>query len=257
MKKSLQLVLSLGCLLLGSTIAYAAIPSPIRFAMEATYPPFEYIEPTGEIRGFDVDLAKALCKEIKVECVFSNQPWDSLIPSLKLGKFDALISAMAITDARKKQVDFTNSYLQASASFVGLANKSLSLTPEGLAGKTIGVQGGTVFEPYLKDTYKNKIKVKIYANAQDAFLDLNAKRIDLFLGDTPIILDWLNKRDVNHQYSIIGEPLTDTKSFGEGYAIAIRKGNPEFLQALNKALETIKHNGVYESIVTAHRMQSE
>src|SRR5690606_17599012 len=90
----------------------------IKFAMEATYPPFEYVDASGNIKGFDVDIANALCQQLKAQCEFSNQPFNSLIPSLQLGKFDAIISALGITTERAKQVSFTNPYYQPSGSFV-------------------------------------------------------------------------------------------------------------------------------------------
>ncbi len=250
MKKFFALaLLAITCLI--NQVSLAALPSTIHFAMEATYPPFEYMDPSGQIRGFDVDIAKALCTEMKVQCSFSHQPWDSLIPSLKLGKFDALISAMAITDERKQQVDFSIPYFATTGSFIGLAKSNLSPTPESLKGKIIGVQSGTVFETYLKTKYPG-VKIKSYASAQDAFLDLTSGRIDALLADTPIVIDWLHKNSNSTDYALIGEPINDPQVFGVGYGIAVRKNQPELLAAFNKAIMAIRANGTYEKIAHAN-----
>jgi arginine transport system substrate-binding protein len=222
----------LGLLLCGQ-LAFAA---PIRFAMEATYPPFEYIDANGEIMGFDVDIAKALCLEMKVECTFSNQSFASLIPSLQLGKYDAVISALAVTPERLQQVNFTHSYYEPSAAFVGVDS-----------GNVIGVQQGSVFEKYLEDKYNTTIVVKAYGSIQDAFLDLDAGRVDRVIADTPIANEWLMQSD--KKFHMVGKPIVDNQYFGSGYGIAVSKNNPDLLQALNKALANIKANGVYASIV--------
>jgi arginine transport system substrate-binding protein len=215
----------------------------IRFATEATYPPFEYIDASGTIKGFDVDIASALCKEMKVQCVFANQPFNSLIPSLKIGKFDALISALGITAERQKQVAFTNPYYQPSGSFVAPSAKHYLLA--NLPGKTIGVQQSSTFEKYLESQYGKRISMKTYASIQDAFLDLISGRVDVVLADTPIAQDWLKN---NAQYSIVEKPIINHEYFGAGYGIAVNKDASQLLNALNTALAKIKNNGTYASI---------
>jgi len=250
MKKIFSILL-LAVSYLISVTAAAALPTTIRFAMEATYPPFEYMDASGQIKGIDVDIAKNLCAEMKVQCTFSNQPWDSLIPSLKLGKFDAIMSALTITDARKQQVDFTEPYFLTTANFLVPSKSTLVISPEGLKGKTIGVQGATTFEQYLMATYGSSVKVKTYANTQDAFLDLSAGRIDVVLVDTPIIADWLKNHDSKQEYKITGATVNDPKFFA-GYGIAVQKGNTELLNALNQALAKSKSDGSYQKIIDSY-----
>lgn len=224
---------------------FAAITS-IRFAMEATYPPFEYVDESGQIRGFDVDIANALCKEIKAQCTFNNQAFNSLIPSLKMGKFDAVISSIGITADREKQVAFTQSYYEPSGSFVAATDKHYTLND--VNGKTIGVQQASTLEQYLEDVYRGKITVKTYASIQDAFLDLISGRVDAVLADTPIAQAWLKQNNSAH-YMIIDKPIIDKKYFGTGYGIAVNLQNKELLNALNAALTTIKANGTYAKIM--------
>lgn len=103
--------------------ATAAEKETIRFATEATYPPFEMIDANNQIVGFDVDLANAMCAKINADCTFTNQSFDSLIPSLKFRRFEALMAGIDITPERQKQVDFTDSYYDNSAVFITVTGK--------------------------------------------------------------------------------------------------------------------------------------
>jgi arginine transport system substrate-binding protein len=228
-------------------VAVNAAPS-IKFAAEATYPPFVYMSPAGEVDGFDADIVHALCQQMNANCTLTNQPWESLIPSLKLGKFDAIFGGIAITPEREKQVAFTQPYYQLTGSIV--ANKSLNLvvSPAGLKGKTIGVQGGTTYETYLQTVYGKNIIINRYPNAQEALMDLASGRVDVMIGDTPVIQQWVAQNGKG-QFVIVGKPINDEKYFGKGDAIAVRLDNTALLNALNKALTTIKANGTYCKIV--------
>lgn len=219
----------------------------IRFATEASYPPFEYIDQSGQIKGFDIDLARALCEQLKAQCTFTNQSFNSLIPSLKLGKFDAIIAALGITKEREEQVDFTHPYYEPSASFVAPLSKRYTIAS--LVSKTIGVQQGTTFEKYLKEKYQNQSTLKSYASIQDAFLDLVSGRIDLVLADTPIAQEWLKREENSKNFGIVDHPIVDHNYFGSGYGIAVRKENNTLLQSLNDALSKIKKAGQYDTLM--------
>jgi arginine transport system substrate-binding protein len=218
----------------------------IRFATEATYPPFEFIDESGQIKGFDIDIAKTLCKKMNAQCTFSNQSFISLIPSLKIGKFDALISALGITTERQKQVAFTNAYYEPSGSFVTANSKHYTMLD--IIGKVVGVQQSTTLETYLKSKYGNKVTTKNYASIQDAFLDLISGRVDMVFADTPIAQTWFKQNDNGKQFAIIDKPIVDPAYFGTGFGIAVRKDETDLLSAFNKALADIKAEGTYASI---------
>ena len=124
--------------LLASFTFGASAAEKINFGVSATYPPFESIGANNEIVGFDIDLAKALCKQMQAECTFTNHAFDSLIPSLKFRKYDAVISGMDITPERSKQVSFTTPYYENSA--VVIAKKDTYKTFADLKGKRIGME---------------------------------------------------------------------------------------------------------------------
>lgn len=233
-------------LMLSCACSVAETIKTIHFATEATYPPFEYIDESGTIKGFDIDVANALCKEIGAKCTFTYQTFNSLLTSLNLGKFDAIISAMGITAERQKQVSFTDSYYAPKGCFVALLAKHYMIAD--IFSKTVGVQIGTTFEKYLLDKYQRKINIKTYASIQEAFLDLIAGRVDMILTDLPIAQAWLEKNNNDQRFGIVDQPFVDPEYFGAGYGIAVRKDNKELLNALNKALTKIKSDGTYQQI---------
>ena len=224
---------------------FAAEKKPILIGTAVTYPPFEYVDESGHLSTIDIDLANALCKEMQAECIFYNQSFNSLIPSVKIGKFDAAIASIGVTPERQKQVAFTNSYYEPSGSFVALIAKHYKLSD--IEGKTIGVQSGSTLEKYLQDKYLSKVKIKTYSSIQEAFLDLVSGRVDMVLADTPVAQAWLKQNNIT-QFSIVESPIVDHQYFGTGFGIAVNLQNKELLKALNVALEKIRNNGTYSSL---------
>ena len=238
MKKSLLLVAAMGLL------STSVMAKEIKFATEATYAPFEYLDDKNEFQGFDIDLARAICEQAKLECSFHNQAFDSLIPSLKFRRFDAVMAGMDITPEREKQVLFTTPYYENSALFVGQQGKFTSI--DQLKGKKVGVQNGTSHQSYLVDNWVSKGLLTVpYASYQSAFLDMMNGRTDGVFADTAVAADWLKQ---HKEYAVVGAPVTDAKYFGTGFGIAVAKGNQELLTQLNKGLAEIKANGTYQKI---------
>lgn len=232
MKKTL-----LTTILLGASVAASA--QELTFAMEPSYPPFETTNEKGEIIGFDVDVANAICKEIQATCKFKGEAFDALIPNLKAKRFDASISAIDITDARAKQVLFSDAYYDSTASYVTLKGKA---TLE--SAKNVGVQNGTTFQQYTVAETK-QYTTKAYASLQSAILDLKSGRIDMIFGDTAVLADMISKEP---EMQFVGEKVANKKYFGNGLGIAMHKSNKELAEQLNKGLTAIKANGEYQKI---------
>ncbi|ETS29449.1 MULTISPECIES: arginine ABC transporter substrate-binding protein [Photorhabdus] len=237
--KKLLLAALLGTVTLSAT---ATGKETLRFATEATYPPFEFIDANNKIQGFDIDLANAICEQINATCTFTNQSFDSLIPSLKFRRFDALVAGMDITPERQKQVDFTDTYYDNSAIFITVKDKVSSIAE--LKGKQVGIQNGTTHQKYLMEQRK-EIKTVPYDSYQNAILDLKNGRLEAVFGDTAVVNEWLKK---NENLSTVGNKVTDKNYFGIGLGIAVRKGNKELQDKLNKALAEIKRDGTYDII---------
>lgn len=232
----------LATVLLSITAFTSSAAETVRFASSATYPPFEYYDGSNQIIGFDIDLANALCEEMKVECTFTNQAFDSLIASLKFRRYDAVISGMDITEERSKQVLFTQPYYANSAVFIGKKGQYQSVSD--LNGKRVGMENGTTHQKYIHEK-QPKIETVSYESYQTAIIDLNNGRLDAVFGDTAVVNEWLKQYP---ELSKIGETVTDPIYFGTGMGIAVRAGNTELADKFNNALETIKANGVYQSI---------
>jgi arginine transport system substrate-binding protein len=237
--------------LFGAT-AFAADTKPLILATEATYPPFESINSQGQMIGFDVDVLTAICAHIQRTCRFISQPWDSLLPGLQLGKFDVSFGAMNITAERQKQVDFTQPYYVNTGTLVAPKSANLSFDLASLKGKTIGVQSATTTDYYLNATYGKNIRINRYGSIQDAFLDLQSGRIDAVFGDTPTVLTWLKMPANSGIYVTVGQPIQDEQFFNKGYGFAVKKGNTELLNQLNKGIDAIKADGTYQKIVSQY-----
>ncbi|MEC5341852.1 arginine ABC transporter substrate-binding protein [Brenneria populi] len=214
----------------------------IRFATEASYPPFEFVDAGNKIQGFDIDLANALCKEMQATCTFSNQAFDSLIPGLKFRRFEAVIAGMDITPERQQQVAFTQPYYDNSALFIAQKNKVADIAA--LKGKRVGVQNGTTHQKYLMDKHNDIITVP-YDSYQNAVLDLKNGRLEAVFGDTAVVNEWLKQND---SLAAVGHSVTDKDYFGIGLGIAVRQNNDELLKKFNAALDKIKQDGTYQAI---------
>ncbi|CAV18731.1 lysine/arginine/ornithine ABC transporter substrate-binding protein [Vibrio sp. 10N.222.54.F12] len=220
----------------------ASAQDEIKFAMEATYAPFEYMDENNQIQGFDVDLANALCEEMKATCTFHNQAFDSLIPALKFKRYDAAISAMDITEARLKQVNFSNAYYDNSAAFISIEGKVADQAA--LEGKRVGVQNGSTHQSFLLEQMAGVTAVP-YSSYQDAFIDMKNGRIDSVFGDTAVVAEWFKKQD---NLTYVGDQVTNQEYFGNGFGIAVNKSNQELVDQLNVALAAVKANGEYDKI---------
>ncbi|WP_343551410.1 arginine ABC transporter substrate-binding protein [Pantoea sp.] len=231
----------IAALLAGLSLSASAAQT-LRFATEASYPPFEFVDSDNKIQGFDVDLANALCKEMDATCTFTNQAFDSLIPSLKFRRFDAVMAGMDITPDREKQVLFSKPYYDNSAIFIAQKGKLADVAA--LKGKRVGVQNGTTHQKYLSDKHSD-ITVVPYDSYQNAVLDLKNGRIDAVFGDTAVVNEWLKQ---NTNLAPLGEKVTDKDYFGTGLGIAVRQGNTDLQGKFNAALEKIKADGTYKTI---------
>jgi len=214
----------------------------IRFASSATYPPFESLDSNNQVVGFDIDLAKALCEKMQADCTFTNNAFDSLIPSLKFRRFDAVISGMDITAERSKQVAFTQPYYANSA--VVIARSKNFTQQDQLAGKRIGMENGTTHQKYLLEKHPDVVAVA-YDSYQNAILDLKNNRLDGVFGDTAVVNQWLK---TNPELHTVGEHITDPAYFGTGLGIAVRLDNHALLEKLNAALKAAKADGTLQRI---------
>ena len=219
----------------------------VRIGIEGAYPPFSRTEANGDLTGFDVDMAKALCDEMKVKCTIVQQDWDGMIPSLLARKFDAIISTMDITPERLKRVDFSDKYQHVPARFATKKGTPLELTAEFMKGKKVGVQRATSMDSYITDNFPGA-DIKRYGTAEEAYLDLKAGRVDYVLADYASLLDGLIKKADGANYELVGPGLTDPRWFGIGAGVALRKGDADLKAMFNKSIKDIRANGKYKAV---------
>jgi len=212
---------------------------PLRIATEGAYPPFNNVTASGELVGFDVDIAQALCAEMNRECEIIAQDWDGIIPGLMSGKYDAIVASMSITEERLDVVDFTDPYYSNFLSIVGRAGTGLTL--EDLAERSIGTQRSTIGAQWAEDEFGRRGQVRLYDTVPASFADLKAGRIDAVVADFLPAMDWMRE---NPEFGYIVERL----DFDDEIGIAIRQGEDDLRAQLNAALLAIRENGTYATI---------
>ncbi len=244
MKKLLATALSLG---IGLAVALpASAQDKITIGTEAAYKPFAWVLPSGELTGFDIDIANALCTAMGAECTIENQSFDGLIPALRANKIDAIIASMTITDDRLKAVDFAGPYYTVPAMFIAAKDSGIEVSAEGLDGKYVGVQRGTTMANYIKEKFPGA-RIQLYDTSDAANLDLGSGRVDVVFADSVVLQDFLATSD-GADFAMIGEPVEDPAILGTGAGIGIRQGDDALKQKFDDALKAIIASGEYETI---------
>ena len=223
----------------------------LNICVEGAYPPFSETAADGSIVGFDIDIANALCKEIGETCEMVKVDWDGIIPALLEKKCDAIVASMSITPERKEVIDFTRKYYQTPARFVAPEGTDLDATPEGMAGKLVGVQRGTIHQAFMEAHYPDT-ELRLYGTQDEMILDLTAGRLDAVMADSVALSDGFLKTDAGKGYAWLGEAQYDPAIHGEGAGIGVRKEDTELRDKLSAAIDTIRENGTYDEIVAKY-----
>ena len=214
---------------------------------EGAYPPFNNLESDGTLTGFDIDIANALCEEMKVPCEFVTNDWDGIIPALQSKKFDAIIASMSITPERKEQVDFSKKYYNTPPAIAVPKDSDISAaTPEALAGKTMGAQGSTTHSNYA-EKHMPDAELKLYPTADEYKLDIQNGRIDAVIDDVVVLSEWV-KSEAGACCKILGTLPVDVEINGEGAGIAVRKGETALADRFTAAIAGIRASGKYKEI---------
>lgn len=222
----------------------AARAEEIRMGAEGAYAPFNYLDPSGQLKGFDIDVGNAICEKLKADCVWSANEWSGIIPALQSKKFDVMASSMAITESRMQQVSFSNPYYYNTMRFVALKELGLKdVTPDSAKGKVIGTQTGSVAVDALQRFFPDN-EVKLYPTLEEAFLDIENGRIDLLLESKFALSDWIKKGADCCEF--VGNEFLLDGTVGAG--MAFRKDDDELRTRVNEALAEIIADGSYDKI---------
>ena len=236
-------------LLLTMVLAAAALPAraadlldtvktrgTLRIAVEGTYPPFNFKDPkTGQLAGYDVDVAKLVCARLGVKPEFVTTEWAAILAGLGAGKYDVIVSQVGITPRRQQAFDFSRPYTYSAPQLIVRRNETTTYRSlADLKGRKVGVGQGSVFEQQARAM--PGIEVKSYPAAPENLQDLAFGRIDAALNDSLMVAYLLKSSQLPIR---AGARVGDVERMG----IAFRKGNPTFHAAVDKALDDARADG--------------
>jgi polar amino acid transport system substrate-binding protein len=220
----------------------------LRFLTETNYPPFDFADQNGNPAGFNVDLARALCEELRVACTVQMRRFDTLIDALSGNQGDAVIASIAPTPATRAHLDFSDPYYRSPARFVALRDSPIrDVLPERLEGTKVGVVAGTAHEAFLR-TFFTGVDRHTYPNEEAAYAALRSREVQLVFADGIKLAFWLNGSDSANCCEFRGGPFLESRYFGEGIGIAVRRGNDTLRQALNYGLFQLWDKGRYTDL---------
>jgi len=250
-------------LLMTISFAYAGDWSKIKIGTEGAYPPWNGTNAAGELEGAEIDLVFDLCKRMKAECELVAQDWDGIIPALQNGKYDAIMAGMSITAERMEVINFSQGYANEPASFSvlkssplaslkfsgkvnmdaldGKSKKLLKSLKKTLKGATVGVQGSTTHENFVKQVLGDTVTMKSYDTQENLELDLSVGRIDAALSDQGSMEKFMES-DNGKDIVFIG-PGLGGGPFGGGVGVGLRKADTDLLEMFNKAIDGARADG--------------
>jgi cystine transport system substrate-binding protein len=242
---SLGLALSAG--LIGHAVAGEQLQKikdagVINVGLEGTYPPFSFVDADGKLAGFEVEFSEALAKELGVKVKLQPTKWEGILAALESKRLDAVINQVTITEERKKKYDFSEPYTVSGIQALVLTKKAAELNIKSaadLSGKKVGVGLGTNYEEWVKANVPTA-DIRTYEDDPTKFQDLRVGRIDAILIDRLAALEYAKK-------------AKDTTAAGDAFSrqeagIALRKGEPELLAAVNKAIDKLRADGTLKKL---------
>ena len=277
MNKFVKLFLSIfaSIVLLSTTV----LADKIKIGTEGAYPPWNAKDASGNLIGFEVDLAKEICTIMGHECTIVEQDWDGMIPALLMRKFDAIMAGMSITAERQKTITFSQGYADEVASLAVMKGSGLGSmdTPEGvnlsiggadvkkalktitdaLAGKTVCVQTATIHQNFLESGDVGKVNVRTYKTQDEVNLDLAAGRCDAALAAAVAFTDYAEK---SGKSVVLVGPTFSGGAFGNGVGVGIRqagdgaigKRDAKLLKDFNKAIDKARKQGIISELAIKH-----
>ncbi len=222
--------------------------SQIRFLTEVDYPPFNFAESDGSHAGFNIDLARMICEELKITCTIQMRRFDTLLDTLAQNRGDAVMASIAVTPETRARADFSDPYYRTPARFVARRDAaSDDVRPENLEGKKVAVVAGSAHEAYLKALF-TEAELRAYPTIDAARDALRSGAVDLLFGDGISLAFWLNGSDSAGCCAFVGGPFTESRFFGEGVGIAVRRGNDTLRLAFNWALYRLWDKGRFSDL---------
>ncbi|EXU76938.1 MULTISPECIES: transporter substrate-binding domain-containing protein [Erwinia] len=249
MKKLSALLVAAG--LLSSLPAMAQ--ESLRYGLESQYPPFESRNAAGELEGFDVELGNAICQAGGFKCSWVESSFDALIPALKAKKFDAINSAMNITEARLKSISFTRPIYRIPSQLIGKRGSGLQPELASLRGKNIGVLQGSVQETYAKKHWEPQgVTITSYQDQNQVYSDMVAGRLDATLVMSAAGQSGFLEKPQGKAFSFAGAPVEDNQILGVGIGFGLRKDDSKLKEALDNAIAKVQSDGTVTRLATKY-----
>jgi arginine/ornithine transport system substrate-binding protein len=232
---------------LAASVSFAQAPDwkKIRIGVEGNYPPFSQIAPDGKLTGFDIDVANAICAQLKAECTLVQQEWDGMIPALNVRKFDMIVASMTISEERKKAVDFSDPYYDVPSRWIAKAGAFKDASPESLKGKKIAVIRNSPRAKFVADNYKGSDTLLVNKET-DVYLELAAGRADIGFGSSVVSGEAFLKKPEGKGFAQVGPAVN--LGGGAGVGIAVRKGEDSLRTKINSALKAVMADGTYKKL---------
>ncbi len=227
----------------------AARLTSLRFLTTNDFPPFNYIDESGALTGFHIDLARAICLDLSVSCQIVPLAWEALLPALRRGRGNAVIAGHMVSKRALASVDFTDRYFYTPGRFVGRRRgPELEITPNGLERRKIGVARGTTHEAYLQAFFLDSA-IQRFPTQELARDALKAGKVDLIFGDGISLVLWINGEASRACCELKGGPFLEPKFFGDGIAIVVNKADRSLRAQLNASLRRLRASGRFEELV--------
>ncbi len=252
MFKKLTLVLLAAACSFAMVHVRPATAETLRVGMECTYAPFNFRNASGELDGYDVDVAKGVAGIIGADLKFVCQKWDGMIPALLANKFDLIVASMSITEKRLKKMDFSQPYRISVGRLVGKKNAGLKLFDSvdkpiaaNFAGLRVGLERASTYASWFEAKLPGA-NVVYYDSSESLYLDLVNGRTDIIMTNPmKAYLKFLSKED-GAGFEFVSPQVDERKYFGTGVGIGLRKGNYKLKTRLNGAFKTLTENGSLE-----------
>ena len=214
----------------------------IRFITSGDFPPFDFLDSAGRLTGYNVDLAREICQELKANCTIQMRPFDDLVAALGDRRADAIVAGIAPSVETRKKLDFTDAYLTTPGRFVARRGLTVAVTPEALAGRWVSVVSQSAHEAFILENFP-KARVAAYPNETAARDALRDGSVDLSFGDSMSLSFWLGGEASHGCCAYLGGPFLEHAYFGEGFRIGVAKGNRRLKRTLDYALQRLAEDG--------------
>ena len=237
-------------------------------ATECAFAPYNLVRPDGKLDGFEIELGNDLCARLKLQCEFIVSDWNSIIPGLQAGKFDAIMSGMSITPKRLEVIAFSLPYTQAPSTFAVMKDGPMANLPDtgkrvslddkaateavvkdlapALKGHIVGVQVSTIQADVLNTYFKGLVDIRTYGKTEEHDLDLQARRVDLVMASTNYFVSTLSKPGGDQM--VLAGPLFVGGPLGQGSAVGLRKGDTDLKALFDKAIRAAEADGSMKAL---------